>query len=122
MRRLVLALAVPALLMAGCSSDDDGGTPAGERSDSSASSTDAAATYPACDDVWQAGQTLPDGYEGCQEGDSVVAAVYYECKTGGQYTSYDDALFALEGGPIVETVGDVADLRSDCDGTPRVPR
>jgi hypothetical protein len=74
MRRILLTSVTTLLLLTGCSSggDSDGGSadgggnsaPTSEPS-SSPSATSDAQDGPACEDVWQAGATLPADYTSC---------------------------------------------------------
>ena len=80
---LLAAAALLAAVTACSSSSDDQGTPA-------------------CADVWQAGHTLPAGYEGCTLPDgSLQAAVTSDC-AAGKLTTYQDA-WAYIGGKVHET-------------------
>lgn len=100
--RTGLAAIALALLATGCSSSDD--TDAADNG----SGAETGSSVPACSDVWVNGQTLPEDYEGCMNGDdSMEAAVILECDSGiGSFAAYQDEFFALLGGEITEAPSD----------------
>ena len=55
---------------------------------------------PACSDAWVVGATLPEGYEGCMDGGTMVAAISIECTDGSLFTTYDDRFHAVIGGEV----------------------
>lgn len=88
MRAPLPAAALVALALTGCSDSSDG-------------SSEGA---PDCSDVWVAGETLPDDYEGCAEDGETGYAVlltYGDC----EITTYDDRFYAALGGEIGEADG-----------------
>lgn len=110
MRRHLMTMTATTLLLVGalaaCGSDD-----ADEKGNDSSSSsqTDEGSGYPACDDVWVVGEPLPEGYEGCDDGGTIIAAVSTDCQDGMQMISHDDTYWAVSGGPIKEkTVDEIA--------------
>lgn len=57
---------------------------------------------PACSDVWQVGETLPENYVGCEDGDRLYPTVPTECPGGVKhFLSYKDRAYAIPGGTIV---------------------
>lgn len=100
MKPLLACLAL--LLVAACGGENDapgaggGGAPDEDRTSS-----------PACTDIWVAGQTLPEGYEGCTRPDGdLEAAVSYECTDGGDLVGYDDRFYVVTPGKIAEISGE----------------
>lgn len=65
---------------------------------------DPAGGYPACGDVWVAGQALPDGYEGCYdaERDTIEMAAAFVCADGSELSSYQDHWWVLGDGEIAD--------------------
>lgn len=57
--------------------------------DGDASGTSTSGT-PECSEVWVAGQTLPENYEGCTNGDEIEAAFSYDCEDGTSLFANDD--------------------------------
>lgn len=87
MRTFAVVLSVLLLTACGGGGDDDeGGTGSGG--------------LPDCADVWVEGETLPEDYEGCMDGDMTVALVTSDCTDGSRLTGYDDRYWALLGGEI----------------------
>ena len=80
-------LAALAALLTGCG--DDAPTPASE-------------SLPSCDQVWVAGEDLPEDYAGCKDGDGVLqVSEIKECtKTDQRFTAYGDTYYAILGAPI----------------------
>jgi hypothetical protein len=92
-RGLILA-AVAALALSGCGGDEDSGG-------SDDSGADVTSGTPTCSDVWVAGQTLPEDYDGCERDDgNLEAAVVQECTDGSEFTGFDDRYWAVLGGEI----------------------
>lgn len=109
---LAATIAGAALALTACSGSDDS-----EDSEDFADWED----VPACSDVWIVGETLPDPYEGCMDGDSLVAAVFFTCDDpANNYTSYEDALHAQAGGEITDRAGAAADFYAECNGEEKV--
>lgn len=65
---------------------------------------------PDCDEVW-AGETLPFGYRGCLEGDTVVEAMAYPCSSGGRLIAYRNH-YAIAGRVINDTDGPATEDRA----------
>lgn len=101
MTRLMVA-ALLALLLTACGSDGKGGGTGDEV-------VDDVGTMPACSDVWVAGETLPDGYEGCETVDTIEAPAISECADGSRWTSYQDEFYAKYGGEIIAVKGEMSD-------------
>ena len=92
-RRLIVA-AVAAFALSGCGDDEDSGG-------SGDSGADVISGTPACSEVWFAGGTLPEGYDGCERVDgNLEAAVVQECTDGSEFTGFDDRYWAVLGGEI----------------------
>jgi hypothetical protein len=103
------ALALPLVLVAGCGGDhatDAATDPAPTASSPSAASPSASPSSrpasPQCAEVWQAGETLPRGYDGCYEGERRVRANGRYCEFGKPLLTYDDRFYAVRGGRIAE--------------------
>jgi len=56
--------------------------------------------WPACDEVWRAGGTIPEGYEGCVDGDDAVVADLIRCSFGGTMTTFDDRFHGVVGNVV----------------------
>jgi hypothetical protein len=71
--------------------------------------------YAHCAEVWQAGQQLPDSYQGCREDKgSPVGAAWYECADGSWVYVYADDWYTRDG---VVHVGEGRDSTFEaCDG------
>ncbi len=84
---LVAGVALAALLT-GCGRDE-GPTPVSE-------------TLPACDDIWVAGETIPEDYEGCRDEDGVLqVSEIKECtKSDDRFTTFGEEFYGLLGGAI----------------------
>lgn len=104
--RTLVTTALPLILVlafAGCSDSDDGGGDGGSKDE---------AGTPACSEVWVIGETLPENYEGCMEGNNLTAVTGYECKDGGSLYALEkggeDAMFGVTG----QTIGDSTDEKA----------
>jgi len=98
-------VAATLLLAAGCG-DDEGDTAEDTSTDASAStsaspSSDAGA-LPACDEVWVAGETLPRGYQGCEQDGATVKPDKHPCSYGSAIVEFDDRFYAVTGKQINE--------------------
>ncbi|SEC66993.1 hypothetical protein SAMN04489844_2746 [Nocardioides exalbidus] len=108
---------VAGLGLTACGSDDSGTAEdpsAGETSISetptetpseSTSETPTEPAGPACADVWVAGATLPEKYDGCQdaEKDKWVQAMVYHCSSGQRLVTYQRNFYAAKGEVITES-------------------
>lgn len=110
--RLWIAAALLPTALMGCSSDDEPATADdnvieidGEEAEELLEGID---EWPSCSNVWVAGQTLPEGYEGCTDGEALVAHVYFECADGETLSSYEDRLWVLTPGEIADAGGDTS--------------
>jgi hypothetical protein len=124
--RVILLLAAGLLGMsalAGCS-DDDGEAvdpgPGASQSDTPGDASTPAVTesatsegpgetpsatpdpWPACAEVWVAGQRLPRSYRGCESDDGPVKAKKYPCSFESSIVTFDDRFYAQAGRPINE--------------------
>lgn len=68
---------------------------------------------PDCADVWKEGKTLPKSYDGCMDGDTLVAKISQTCpkdskQPGVEYVSYNDEAWAIPGQKVVTKAGDLA--------------
>ena len=98
--RTTIAVVVLMVSLVACSSDEDdnGGN-------------DLLGNYPSCSDTWVDGETLPEDYEGCDEGDTIIAGVSYECQDGSRIFTYEpegSGFYTLADGTIVEVGEDYA--------------
>lgn len=115
MRRLTLATVIAILLLAGCSSgggSDGSADPyatAPPQGSEPTSASPQASPAPECDDVWQAGKTLPEDYTTCIEDGESVEPDALACTDGSSLMVHRDSLYAVTGGTIAEP--DVAPLQ-----------
>lgn len=101
MRTRIAALAIAPLFLAGCGGGDSEG-------DKDSAAPAANGGMPACSEVWVEGETLPENYEGCDEGDAVSAPAISECGDA-EWTSYNDEFYAKLGGEIFAVEGEMSD-------------
>jgi hypothetical protein len=86
---------------AACGEANDGSADAGPGSVSvSASPTPDLPNWPACADVWVAGEKLAMGYKGCIDGVDAVKQHRYECSFGLPIIVFDDQFYAVAGSQI----------------------
>jgi len=99
------------LLLAGCTtagSENDGGSGADSSSTSDTGETggaggdSSAPVSPPCDDVWKAGETLPDDYTACAAGSAAGPQDVTECLDGTQLIVFDDSVWAVTGDKVVQ--------------------
>ena len=109
MRRISLMTATAALLLAGCTSGSDTGSddaapsPGGvTASQPSAQPSSEVPPGPTCDDIWVAGQTLPDDYDTCTVDGDVGSQDVVPCDDGSKLVTFNDAFYAVTGGEIRE--------------------
>lgn len=94
LRKLPVAVAgtVACLALAGCGGGGNG------------SEAPVASASPRCSDVWKAGETISEDYDGClDDTQHLVAAVKDNCKDGSELTTYDDRYWAVLGGEVQDT-------------------
>lgn len=95
------------LALTSCGSDDGGGdTKTNDTKTNDTNSPPAAST--SCDDIWIAGETLPEDYDGCDRGDTIEAPAVLDCTDGSKMTGFDDRFYAKLGGEIHEASGEIA--------------
>ena len=60
---------------------------------------------PACSDVWVAGATLPENYQGCQDEDKQkwVQAMVYRCSSGQRLVTFGTTFYAAKGEVVNES-------------------
>lgn len=60
---------------------------------------------PACADVWVAGATLPQKYDGCQDAEkgTWVEAMVYHCSSGQRLVTYRTTFYAAKGEVVNES-------------------
>ena len=124
MRRRSAVLATLLLVaLGGLSACGDEGSPAAE--DTSASPTTEPAAdlpdWPACEEIWVADADLPDGYQGCIDGDEAVKPEKHPCSFGLPIVSYDDRFYAVTGHKInevesLETDQTFQQAKTNCSG------
>ena len=122
--RLIGALALALVVLAGCSGDDGDGEatdPAGETSSETsdtASPTESATSEPTeaeepkepqCADVWVDGGKLPGGYQDCYDGDKRIKANGRYCEFGKPLVTHESRFWAVPGGLIHEVDGKLLD-------------
>lgn len=111
MKKTVLSLlfVATALGFTGCGgSSSDQGSESDQGSDVQ-SLEDAISNSPKCSDVWKVGETLDlSTYEGCLDGDTLIAAVTSGCydtknQYVGQSATYKDTLWVVQTGTDPKT-------------------
>lgn len=100
MRKTIAASAAALLALTLAACGDDSGSPKSVGDDE--------ALAPKCSDVWVAGETLPEDYEGCMDGDTLEAAASFNCEDGSSLFQYADDFWAFGGKEIHEEAGGVA--------------
>ena len=102
---LLTSVCAAALLATGCGGNDEPNL-----SGDVEKMQDAVAAMSDCSDVWSAGATLPEDYEGCLNGDTVDVPIYLECSDGSRFTSYQDTYYAFLGDEVgvAKSEGDAA--------------
>ncbi len=98
---LLLPLVLAAAL-AGCSEDPDAATGATDEPSASESS-DQPGDLPRCEDVWVDGETLPGGYRGCVDGDTMVDPQGRPCSFGKPLLTHEDRFWSVRDGRITAT-------------------
>jgi len=97
MRRLLVIGSL--LALAACGADENNVT-------EGASGDTTAVPPPSCSEIWVAGQTLPEDYDGCVDEDGVLAPVEpEECSDGSLAVTHADRYRAVLGGTIEESAG-----------------
>lgn len=106
MRLYLAALAVP-IVLTGCGGGDDSTEPSNALKGVEQMAEDA----PACADVWVAGQTLPDEYEGCtDESGMLFVATAMQCDDGSQLVSYEqENMWVVTPGEILQSPVPIAE-------------
>ena len=56
--------------------------------------------FPVCSELWTAGATLPDPYEGCEDESGFVEPESYNCSSGQVIVTFADRYYAALGGPV----------------------
>jgi hypothetical protein len=122
---MMVALLFPLALLSACGDDSASSTatdPADSDSSSATATESASETAtpsdsatptpepkePQCDDVWQEGNKLPGGYDGCYDGDRRVKPNGRYCEIGKPLITYKSNWYATPGGPINHTDGPLA--------------
>jgi hypothetical protein len=118
---MLVALLFPLALLSACGDDSASSTatdPGGSESTSASATETASASEtvtptsepkePQCDDVWQEGNKLPGGYDGCYDGDRRVKPDGRYCEIGKPLFTYKNNWYATPGGPINHTDGPLA--------------
>lgn len=106
------ALAAAILTLLAACGDDEPTTasdPSAESEEGSSEPTEGETgelpAWPSCAEVWVAEATLPQGYQGCLDGDTAVKADRQACSSGQVLVIYADRFYAVVGGPVNETEG-----------------
>ena len=102
-RNWLLAVVLSTSVLAGCGGDDPG------EGSAQSEASGAVESLPGCDEVWVAGETLPEDYDGCViQGNEIAVFSPGECPSGDQYATYDDTFYAVVGATIEESAsGDI---------------
>lgn len=102
-------LAMAALVVTACGSQQSSANTAGGDASASPSSSPthtgptAPPGTPDCSSVWTAGATLPRSYKGCVQGASYVKRDAIGCESGQAIIRYADRFYAVPGGTIHQT-------------------
>jgi hypothetical protein len=93
--------------MTACSSARDEPKPEAEEVETLDDVTDWAENLPDCSEVWVDGRNLPKDYEGCRDGDTVIAAVSVRCGDVEIYTheANDDGGFFTDEDRAIHDAG-----------------
>lgn len=117
LRRSAAVLLLPLVLLAGCgegeatSADDPTPTQSTSSAPTESTSTpptEAPPTKPQCSEVWVDGQTFPERYKGCLDGERLVQAESTYCEFGTRLFYYANSFYAVPNGPVNETEGALA--------------
>lgn len=110
LRHVVRTGAVVGLLALGACGSDTAEEPAATvgSSPTAQTSDDAGADgLPACDDVWQTGETLPAGYAGCVQDGATVEVDALACSSGQKFVTFEESHYAVVGGLVREVEGEI---------------
>ena len=124
--RVVGALALVVVTLAGCGGDEGEGTatdPAAQTSSASVAPTESTSEAsasedpeepkepkePQCAEVWVDGAKLPGGYQDCYDADKRVKADGRYCEFGRPLVTYAGRFWAVPGGLIHEVDGKLLD-------------
>lgn len=115
LRRLTSGLvAVGVVTLAGCgeeSSSEGSATPeptvASSPTASGSPTESAGPDLPACDEVWQTGETLRRGYAGCEQDGETVPVDALRCSSGQKFVTFLSSHYAVVGGVVREVEGDI---------------
>ena len=100
---LVPVLALSAVVLAGCGSDDgEAGKEPAAASGGGSSAPSAPSGTPACSEVWVDGSQLPRRYSGCTEDGTLVKPDVLGCESGQRMVRYADRYYAVFGGTVHE--------------------
>ncbi len=80
-------------------------TPSESPSETPTETPTAEPSGPACSDVWVAGATLPEKYNGCQDADTGkwVQAMVYFCSSGQRLVTFRTTFYAAKGEVVNES-------------------
>lgn len=106
-RHLAAILMVGAVALAGCG--EDGGASDDSSPGAATTSPSPSPSAPECTEVWQEGEKLPTGYDGCVADGSVVEPDTRLCSSGQILVRYSSTHYAVRGGPVQQ----VDDLDTD---------
>ena len=116
-RRLAATTATFAALLAlsACGTDESDST-SGPGAPTDPAATDNSEAAPACELIWQEGETLPEDYEGCEdEGGAYLAAEWQPCGDPAlEFTVSEEGLAAKRGGTITADRAEIKALREAC--------
>jgi hypothetical protein len=107
---LLAGLALVGLTLSACGEQepDSGAEPSTSSSPTSTESPSESPSEPAgpaCSEVWVAGATLPQGYQGCQDDakGKWVQAMVYHCSSGQRLVTFGTTFYAAKGEQINES-------------------
>lgn len=57
--------------------------------------------------MWLTGETLPEGYAGCEQDGEVVTGDRIACSSGQTFITFEDSHYAVLGGLVREVEGEI---------------
>lgn len=99
MRRIAL-VTLTLLLLAGCNGKSDDPKDGDKKTDGTSAAP--VPKGPPCEDIWKAGETLPEDYDSCVLDGATAVQEVYKCLDGTKLVAFNDAMYAITGGKILQ--------------------